>query len=302
MTDDNKPALKQASFSDFLADIYPYLYGKACTYVDIGAFDGTTVQEVADSPINFDEIVAVEPNPDSYQKLLTKVKLINNIRSKQCLNNAMGANDGTVTMRSAGSMTTVMTQENTDLKNPEDKGHFSAQVLTLDNIATKLTDHRITVLKIDVEGFEPQVLSGGIKLLKENRVDIIYLEAGFNEEGQQQTYYQELDNILTEHEYRVFRIYEQQHEWRSDSPLLRRANIAYMNSHFASSHPHKVMTELFDCKRKESLHEETIRNLKKEINSLKSSLERTEKKLAKAREPRLSISRIKRKIETKIKE
>ena len=74
---------------------------------------------------------------------------------------------------------------------------------------------------------------------------MIYIEAGLNPEGGQQTYYREIEDRLAGLGYRLFRIYEQTHEWIVDSPLLRRVNLAFMSAAFADSHPFRLSRELF---------------------------------------------------------
>ena len=103
---------------------------------------------------------------------------------------------------------------------------------------------RISVLKIDVEGFETRVLAGAAELLGAQAVDIVYVEAGMDPDDAQQTYCRDIEDVLLGHGYRHFRIYEQTHEWLEDSPLLRRVNIAFMSRRFAERQPYRLLTDL----------------------------------------------------------
>jgi hypothetical protein len=73
---------------------------------------------------------------------------------------------------------------------------------------------------------------------------MIYIEAGLNAESTQQTYYRVIEDILRTNDYRLFRIYEQMHEWIEDSPLLRRVNMAFMSGKFAARHPFHLTRDL----------------------------------------------------------
>ena len=103
---------------------------------------------------------------------------------------------------------------------------------------------RISLLKLDVEGYEPQVLAGAAGLLAAQAIDLVYVEAGMDPDGAQQSYYREIEDRLRGHGYRLFRIYEQMHEWPEDSPLLRRVNLAFMSTDFAQRHPFRLTREL----------------------------------------------------------
>jgi Lon protease-like protein len=76
-----------------------------------------------------------------------------------------------------------------------------------------------------------------------------------NLHGTQQTYLGDVDRVLQEFGYRIFKIYEQKNEWQKDSPLLRRCNVAYMSAKFADANPLSAVLE--------------IHKLRKEIEVLK---------------------------------
>lgn len=256
----NKPASQGFKFSsnanidDFIADIEPFFYGYSITYVDIGAFIGEIFLKLHQSKkIKIREAHLFEPNPKSYKKLQDNVTSAN-ISKLHTYNHALGKEDGELYLSAAHSMTKV-------IKNPETKesqtGVFHINCHPLDKLIDLFTDHHIHLLKVDVEGVELEVLEGAQQLLKEQKIDVIYIEVGFNQKGTQQTYFGELDSFFQQFGYRVFKIYEQKNEWIQDSPLLRRCNFAYMSAQFAAANPYKAKQELI--------------RLKKEITQLKAS-------------------------------
>ena len=52
------------------------------------------------------------------------------------------------------------------------------EVTTLDTVAVNQgwLDRKVSLMKVDVEGFEPYVFEGGKRLLREGRVENIFME------------------------------------------------------------------------------------------------------------------------------
>jgi hypothetical protein len=120
---------------------------------------------------------------------------------------------------------------------------FKTECFSLDSLSSMFTDRHIDLLKVDVEGEELDVLSSASILLREQRINVIYIEVGLNKVATQQTYLADIDIFLQDCGYRIFKIYEQTNEWIQDSPLLRRCNVAYMSLKFAAANPYKLTLE-----------------------------------------------------------
>lgn len=231
-----------ADIDDFLRDISPFFYNKSLTYVDIGAFTGEVFQKLYSSNyLKIREAHLYEPNPLSYEKLKERLSGIEGLHSLHAYNFAIGADDSIAHFVAANAMTKMV--RNQELAS-ETADSFTCEVKPFDSQVDNFTERHVHLLKIDVEGVELSVLSGAHKALEEGSVDVIYIEVGFNIDGKQQAYFASIDNYLQECGYRVFKIYEQRHEWIEDSPLLRRCNFAYMSSRFANSNPYKLTQEL----------------------------------------------------------
>lgn len=236
----------EAGIDDFLKDIQPFFYKKSVTYVDVGAFTGEVFFEVRRSKrLKIREAHLFEPNPDSFSILKDSLRKVKSLPALHAYNCGLGNNSGTESFMAAQTMTKVLTgsavpENATDI--------FRCPVVTLDSQIKHITDKHINLLKIDVEGFEVQVLQGAEETLKNQSVDVIYLEVGMNVDGTQQTYFGAVDELLQGYGYRVFKIYEQKNEWISDSPYLRRCNVAYMSEKFANKNPYSLVREIFDLK------------------------------------------------------
>src|SRR5690606_20619922 len=117
---------------------------------------------------------------------------------------------------------------------------FEAESKTLDSLVASAEIEHIHLLKIDIEGHELEMLLGARDSLSAEMVDIVYIEAGFNPDSAQQTYYRAVEDAFNQYGYKLFNIFEQKNEWMEDSPLLRRVNLAFMSARFAANSPYRV--------------------------------------------------------------
>lgn len=228
---------------EFISDIAPFFHKHRMCYVDVGAHKGKVFKLFAESELSIGEAFLFEPNPDSFAVLQQTVAGVKTNKAPFLFNLAVGDKAGMVQMQKADTMTKVVATAVT--VGADDSSLFSVDCKTLDEFSNHFTDQRISVLKLDVEGFEAQVLAGAAGLLSQHKIDVIYIEAGLNPAGTQQTYYRIIDDIMQSHGYRIFKIYEQKYEWVEDSPFLRRMNIAYFSPSFAAKHPYKITHELY---------------------------------------------------------
>lgn len=99
------------------------------------------------------------------------------------------------------------------------KGGEKTQVVTLDSYCQDKNIKHIDVLKLDVEGFETKVIDGAYGLLKNNRVDILQVELGFDPDGYY-TFYSEFAAKLSTLGYRPLGFYDQTTQWDGGAELL----------------------------------------------------------------------------------
>jgi len=225
-----------ADIDDFIDDLALLFHNKFITYVDVGAYVGEVLLKILDSKkIQVREAHLFEPNPDSYEKLVQAVSTVN-VPACHTYHLAIGSEPGTASFLAAKSMTKRL---RVDIGESGEKDVFDTECKSLDALSSLFTDGRINLMKLDVEGEEIDVLKGAADLLKEQKIDVIYVEVGMNLEGKQQTYLGDIDPFLQGYGYRAFKIYEQKNEWIDDSPLLRRANIAYLSNKFSQSISYK---------------------------------------------------------------
>ena len=238
----------------FLHDLEPFFYRRPLVYVDVGAHRGDIFAEICASSLKIQEAHLIEPNPMTFSALERRVVALEADRFAICHHLALSDRPGRLRLRDADTMTKVIGPAGEDA-DPDAKA-FEVEARTLDALAQGFTVPHVSLLKIDVEGHEAEVLAGAQRLLEAAAIDLIYIEAGLDPEGVQQTYYRAIEDLLRPYRYRLFRIYEQTHEWLNDSPLLRRANFAFMSAAFAERNPFLLSRDLMTL-RKEKLALET---------------------------------------------
>ena len=223
---------------EFLAAVEPFFWRKPITYVDVGAHKGDVFRELVRSGLKVGAAHLIEPNPASFAALQQAVQELG-IDRAVCHQLALGDRPGRLRLRDADDMTQVI-----DADGALPPRTFEVEATTLDTLAETVALRRISLLKVDVEGYEAAVLEGARGLLADQAVDMVYIEAGMNPEGTQQTYFRVIEDVLNAHGYRLFRVFEQKNEWPEDSPLLRRVNAAFMSPRFGAANPYGLSANL----------------------------------------------------------
>ncbi|MDG1475590.1 MAG: FkbM family methyltransferase [Vicingaceae bacterium] len=135
-------------------------------FMDIGANVG--VYSLLASGLNKCNSISIEPIPQTFQNLKQNLN-INNLTNKvSALNIGLSKQEEELYFTNDGDTVNHVV-------NKESKNTTTVKVDTLDNIfpSETITD---TLLKIDVEGFEYNVLKGGESVLKNNNVKAIIIE------------------------------------------------------------------------------------------------------------------------------
>jgi FkbM family methyltransferase len=113
-------------------------------------------------------VYAIEPNPDCYSRLDLAVRtngLGDRVTAIQC---AIGSRSGFVRMRVAQDQTQLGCVE------PAEAADDTVPIASLDDLMTALGLHHIDLLKMDVEGYESEVLCGAEATLP--KIDRVVME------------------------------------------------------------------------------------------------------------------------------
>jgi len=129
--------------------------------VDIGAHIGAYTILAAEKIRETGKVIAVEPEPKNYQRLLENIK-INDFKNVIPVKIALSDYNGQDKLYVSDS----------SIRNSLFKQHFESSievmVRTLDSLLEELHMQRVDVIKIDAEGAEMPILKGAEKTLKNN--------------------------------------------------------------------------------------------------------------------------------------
>lgn len=156
-------------------------------FVDVGANIGSYAIWAADLGA---EVIALEPAEDTFGLLRENIAL--NGYSVKAIRAAAGAACGTVRFTSG--------QDTVNRMDP--KGMVETAMITIDSV---IEDRTVGGMKVDVEGFEIEVLRGSERALSEHRIRLIQLEWNSTSEGALGSDRQPVADLLAVHGYGLFR-------------------------------------------------------------------------------------------------
>lgn len=134
------------------------------TFIDVGAHIGWFTIVAARSVGASGQVIACEPYPSNAAMLKGNLAR-NGCSNVRVVEAALGSQQGTIAVATAGDSGAV-----TALDWARD-GRAEVPMMTLDDIAADLA--AVTLIKVDVEGWEAQVLRGGAKTLSQTEYVLI---------------------------------------------------------------------------------------------------------------------------------
>jgi FkbM family methyltransferase len=192
-------------FHDPLRDIAEMLRdSQSPVLFDVGANIGQTANQLNDS-IPGSRIFSFEPSPETVARLRENTKHLQNVSVFQI---GLGSED-----------TTSKLNENScpDMSSFLDLGGAGwgqvvktseVQIRTVDGFCEEKTLARVDLLKIDTQGFDFEVLKGSERMLREQRIGLVYLELCFAPLYENQATLGEVSSWLEKSGYHALAIYE----------------------------------------------------------------------------------------------
>jgi FkbM family methyltransferase len=156
-------------------------------FVDVGSNIGSYAIWAAELGA---EVIALEPAPDTFSLLAENISL--NSYPIRIVQAAAGARCGT----------TRFTEGLDTVNRMDGQGNAEVTMVTIDSIVNERT---VAGMKIDVEGFEIDVLRGCERALSENRIKLIQLEWNEASRMAAQADRQPVADLLSKHGYRLYR-------------------------------------------------------------------------------------------------
>ncbi|HEX2926392.1 MAG TPA: FkbM family methyltransferase [Ruminiclostridium sp.] len=174
--------------------------------LDVGGAIGNTARLYAKS-FPRSRVWVFEPMKETYQKLQAATSSFPNIT---LVNKAVGSTVGRTVINRANRITSssilnIRSESNSAVFSDTliKKGEEEIEITTLDSTVPK--DTKISILKIDVQGYELEVLKGAKETL--TRTSIITLELNNHENYQNAPKYYEIDEYLRSSNFTVYDIF-----------------------------------------------------------------------------------------------
>ena len=186
---------KDEGFDNFLQLVQPHF-----TVLDIGANIGMTALEFA-KKVPTGRVVCFEPSPSNFNRLSENISL-NNFKNIIASNIGIGSVAGQFRLfnvvESNPGMKRILAETVTQ--------NFESEAIVVDTLNSqleKLKIEAVNAIKIDVEGFEMEVLRSATAILKKYK-PILFIELDDNNLKDQQSSALLLINYLVELDYKIY--------------------------------------------------------------------------------------------------
>ena len=164
--------------------------------IDIGANVGHISLLLADK-VGPENVWAFEPTPISYKRLSENWRL-NGLSTENLYQLAVGDKNSSVFIKNTSDPLTT----NSIMDKKSNENFVEVEQVAIDNYLEILTNNKIGLIKIDVEGFELNVFKGAINLINDCRPNFIMFESLDSNVNS------EILSILTNYNYVLFQLDE----------------------------------------------------------------------------------------------
>jgi len=197
------------------------------TFLDVGANIGQTAKLMRQS-FPKARILSFEPFEETFNVLIKNTTLLN----VNCFRIGFGAKKEVL------SAFVNIDNKNSDMNSlniieqdseSEKIKKVEVSIETLDEFCKINEIKSIDYLKIDTEGFELNVIRGADEYLRNQEISFIECEVSMNKNNTFHNDFCEIKTIMESHNYFIFGIYEQTHEWKTKHQILRRTNVVFIS-------------------------------------------------------------------------
>ncbi len=143
------------------------LINPGMTVVDVGANIGIYTRFFSKLTGQSGHVVAFEPSPGNYQRLQENVRHLQQVTAHHA---AVGKSSGNIQL----FISEAMNVDHRTYDNGDGRDAITVPMVSLDDHFAK--NGKVDIIKIDVQGFELNVLEGARRVLKENRNISVLME------------------------------------------------------------------------------------------------------------------------------
>jgi FkbM family methyltransferase len=200
--------------------------------IDVGANKGQFLTSFL-SVLDADEVDSFEPNPEAYGEILNVIRSSRWEGKVQAHNLALGSETGTCELNiTSSSEFSSLLRPHSEL---ERQFGGPAVVVKRTAVSVKRLDDcakskPVDLLKIDVQGFERQVIAGATQLL--SRTKAILMEVSFKRYYQGDSDFLEIVGLLSDQH--KFRLYNLSDPWRDADYRAGQADAVFVASNLFS--------------------------------------------------------------------
>jgi FkbM family methyltransferase len=158
----------------FYLQLQPLLRDKSLVIYDIGAAKGIVSSCLAKLP-NVISIESFEPIPEVYNSLIIEMQRYSNVR---CHNVALGNSEGLLPMyinskSDSSSLLKIENLHNKEFPGTDIQSQINIPVVRLDEYVKQYKLPLPNIVKIDVQGYEMNVLEGGIDTISQSKYCVL---------------------------------------------------------------------------------------------------------------------------------
>ncbi len=147
------------------------------------------------------KLYSFEPVNETFHQLKEATKNDSNIH---CYQMALAAQNGSgiINVGSKSGQNSLVIRQQSETNSQEVK------LITLDDFIKKEEIEKIDILKIDVEGFECDVLRGAERTLESGKILYIFIETTFREGDKHHTQFSQIQEILKKYKFNLMGLYD----------------------------------------------------------------------------------------------
>ncbi len=184
--------------------------------LDIGAHRGESLKAFSDNWPGRFKYIGLEPNPEAFRELEILAKSIQNKdQTISCCPMAAGAEEGTLRYILTKESAVAGVLEPIDGLNErvpsgdhKIEQAFDVPTLTVASIAKKNSLETIDILKVDTEGYDLEVLKGGLDLLTSHSIKMVMTEVFFVPYRINQAFFWDIASFMQQSGYYFVNLYD----------------------------------------------------------------------------------------------
>lgn len=207
----------------FFADCKKHLRSMNVDIIfDVGASEGEMTSELLQ---NFPDskIVAFEPVKASFAAFNEKFSSYPNVITNRM---ALGSHCTVGTVTPGG--VTELAGSDDETPAPRSERPDSVEICTGDVYCERAEIGRISLLNVDTDGHDLEVLRGFHKMIGEQQIDVVYVGVGMNAQSKRHVSFDVVRGYLEACDYSLFGIYGQRRDGKG-RPILRRCDLVFVS-------------------------------------------------------------------------